>query len=130
MTYKMERPTGRTVGRIPGSADSDSHQGAQGELELAYRTTPRALTAPSKIRRVLSALATGDSYNRFQAARELHDHCLHSTVAEIQSRFGIAVYRETESIPGFEGIPTKCCRYSLTPAMRAKAREILERGLR
>ena len=35
---------------------------------------------PLKWKRVLAALVSGKSFNRFEAERELHDHCLHSTV--------------------------------------------------
>lgn len=127
MTYKIERPAGRTVGRVPGSADSDSNQG---ELELRNNTPTRALTAPSKIRRVLSALADGQSMNRFQAERQLRDHCLNSTISEIQRRLDIRIDRSVEVVSGFEGTPTRCCRYRLSEEMRFKARRILDCGLR
>ncbi len=36
---------------------------------------------PRKWRRVLAALTHGKTFNRFEAERELSDHCLHSTVS-------------------------------------------------
>ncbi len=63
----------------------------------------------SKIGRVTIALMRR-SYNRFEAARELSDWCLHTTVATIQGK-GVTVSRKFETIPGFEGSPTRCCRY-------------------
>ena len=69
---------------------------------------------PHKWQRVLRALLTGRSFNRFEAARELSDHCLHSTIATIQAK-GVPVARRIEKIPGYMGIQTECCRYWLEP---------------
>jgi hypothetical protein len=79
-----------------------------------------------KIRRVLTALASGQSLNRFQAAMQIRDWCLNSTVSEIESRFGVKVSRRFETVPGFQGAPTRCCRYWLEPAQRETAQRVLE----
>lgn len=87
---------------------------------------------PEKWRRVLSAFLDGRSLNRFQAERPvsdggLSDHCLHSTVSTIQGK-GVRISRKFESVPGYQGIKTECCRYWIDPDPEnlARAREILE----
>ena len=69
---------------------------------------------PSKKKRVLQMLCE-KSYNRFEAERELAYHCLHSTVSTIQNQHNIPVARKWETVRGFQGIPTKCCRYWILP---------------
>lgn len=92
----------------------------------AHRQTQADFSKPpTKWRRVLAALLTGRSYNRFEAERELHDHCLHSTVATLQ-RMGVTVHRRYETIPGFMGCATEVCRYWLATESFSKARELLE----
>lgn len=92
-----------------------------GAEELTKSTRKRS-TRPTKIQRVFQALASGRSYNRFEAARELHDTCLHSTVAAIQQRYGVQVFRRYETIRGFQGAPTPVCRYRLVGPELIKAR--------
>lgn len=79
---------------------------------------------PHKWERVLRAFLTGRSFNRFEAERQLADHCLHSTVSTIQEK-GVPIARKTEKVPGYMGIPTDCCRYWLEPAHRAAALKLL-----
>jgi len=72
---------------------------------------------PAKWRRVLNALLTGRSYHRFQAERPveeggLSDHCLHSTVSEIQAK-GVRVSRKLVKVSGYQGISTEVMRYWL-----------------
>ncbi|EHQ52908.1 hypothetical protein ECTPHS_09458 [Ectothiorhodospira sp. PHS-1] len=87
--------------------------------------TPK-LRPTSKKLRVLKALAAGGKYHRFQAEHALNDHCLHSTVAEIQGRYGIEVAREFVKVPGYMGEPTRVCSYWLDDRNRAKARKLLQ----
>jgi hypothetical protein len=82
------------------------------------------MTHSKKWQRVLTALAEGRSFNRFEAERELSDHCLHSTIATIQSK-GVPVARRYDIVPGFRGFPTKCCRYWLDPKDLATAQTLL-----
>lgn len=77
----------------------------------APQAAPQKRT-PRKWQRILSAFLTGRSFNRFEASRELHDTCLNSTVSEIQDR-GVPISRKTESVPGYQNIPTVVCRYWL-----------------
>jgi hypothetical protein len=69
---------------------------------------------PSKKARVLLAL-TQSSYNRFEAERQLHDHCLHTTVSTLPNQHGIEVNRKFESVRGFMGAKAKVCRYWIAP---------------
>ncbi|MBL1320109.1 MAG: hypothetical protein COA63_003480 [Methylophaga sp.] len=69
---------------------------------------------PTKTARVLAALMSGRSFNRFEAERELHDHCLHSTVATLGRKYGITISRQFETVPGYQGMPTSVCRYWIT----------------
>lgn len=79
----------------------------------------------TKLSRVLSALAQGHSYNRFEAAQKLHDHCLHSTAASIQRR-GIHVHREPETVRGYQGAPTRVMRYRILPNDQEKAQKLAD----
>lgn len=81
---------------------------------------------PLKWRRVLSALVSGRSFNRFEAERELHDHCLHTTVSVLQGK-GLTILRRGEVVAGFQGAPTHVCRYWLAPESRERAAELLGR---
>lgn len=78
----------------------------------------------TKWKRVLAALAQGRTLNRFEAERELSDHCLHSTVSTIQ-RKGVLVERRDETVPGYQSIPTRVCRYWLESGEREKAARLL-----
>jgi hypothetical protein len=80
---------------------------------------------PSKKARVLVAL-TERSYNRFEAERQLHDHCLHTTVSTLQNQHRIAVNREFESVRGFMGAKTKVCRYWIAPENVADALKLVK----
>ena len=82
---------------------------------------------PHKWARVLAALLTGRRFHRFEAERELADHCLHSTVATIQGK-GVRVSRRDITIPGFQGIATHVCQYWIDPDPEnvARARALLE----
>ncbi len=72
------------------------------------------MNTPSKKKRVLLALCNR-SYNRFESERELHDHCLHTTVSTLQNDHGIPIERKREKVPGYQGIPISVCRYWIDP---------------
>lgn len=77
----------------------------------------------TKARHVLEFFMTGKSSNRFEAERRLHDHCLHSTVSTLQNSFGIQISRLTETVPGYKGRPTRCCRYWIDEKERQRIKE-------
>lgn len=76
-----------------------------------------------KWRRVLRALFDGRSLNRFEAARELRDWCLNTTISQLEQR-GLTIRRKAETVPGAFG-PVHCCRYWLDQAAHQRARELL-----
>jgi len=79
---------------------------------------------PFKWRRVLGALYDGRSLNRFQAERDLRDHCLNTTIAGLEAR-GIRIDREDERVPGAFGV-VHCKRYKLALGSRERAAALLE----
>jgi len=82
------------------------------------------LKRPQKWERVLRGLLR-KSHNRFSAERELHDHCLNSTVSYLQSR-GAIVSRRWETVPGYEGTPTRVCRYWIAKQYHEHAQKLLK----
>ena len=90
---------------------------------------------PSKLERVLSHLAAGNSLNRFEAEYRVNDHCLHSTMSALKHRFGICYSKRTEVVPGYEDAPTTVARYWLEEPEFCKANATLQqlrqkRGIR
>jgi hypothetical protein len=79
---------------------------------------------PRKWERVLRALLSGQTVNRFEAERGLHDHCLHTTVSNLQAK-GLVINRKMEQVPGYQGVPTDCARYSLDVDSYERARHLL-----
>jgi hypothetical protein len=73
-----------------------------------------SISTPTKKKRVLLALCER-SFNRFEAERLLHDHCLHTTASTLQNQHGIQVERTWEAVPGYMGIKTRVCRYWIAP---------------
>lgn len=103
-----------------GTADTGS--GITGRLEGS--ATEAGTQRPArKWERVLAAFLTGRSFNRFEAARELRDWCLPSTVAELQAR-GIQIARKDETVPGAFG-SVRCCRYWIGVNSVQHARKLL-----
>jgi hypothetical protein len=107
---------------------------AEGVLDAPSTTPKITLTKsknnplPRKWQRVLTAFLDFKSFNRFEAERRLNDHCLHSTVSTLQS-FGVTIFRETETVKGWQGIPTRVCRYWIdrTEANIKRANTLLHR---
>jgi len=89
------------------------------------RNTGNGSATPRKWQRILRALVDGRTLNRFEAARELRDHVLPSTVSELEKR-GLTIHRKDETIAGTFG-PVRCCRYWLAADSRAHALELLTR---
>ena len=87
-------------------------------------TSPHSINRNTKLGRILSAFLEGRRLNRFEAALEFSDWCLNSTVSDLQRR-GLVVARQWETIPGFNGRPTRCCRYWLPESERKNAKALL-----
>lgn len=101
-----------------------------GSTEGSESTRPRKFRSnsnkpPCKIHRVLAAFARGESLNFIEAQQKYHDRSLHSTASEIQNDYQITVSREWETVPGFQGLPTRCRRYRLEPDMIERAKRVL-----
>lgn len=110
-----------------------NEKGASGwEPASAPRSKQDSLnhTPPTaKWKRVLTAFVEGRSLNRFEAERPvaaggLSDHCLHSTVSEIQGK-GVRIERRMEKVHGYQNVPTDCCRYWLAEEDKQKALDLL-----
>lgn len=87
---------------------------------------PHCTRPPEKWRRTLRALIERPSLHRFQAERdpEIRDHCLPSTVSELEGR-GLRIDRRLVTVPGFAGEVARVAEYRLDDANRARAREML-----
>lgn len=79
---------------------------------------------------VLMFFLMGKSANRFEAEVRLHDHCLHSTVSTLQNFYGIKICRLFETVQGFKGKPTRCCRYWMAQEERVRVTEVMANGER
>ena len=72
---------------------------------------PSTQSLETKSSRVFEAFMSGRSLNLFEAQRELHDRCLHSTVAQLQRLRQITIERKRETVSGYQRYPTSVCRY-------------------
>ena len=87
------------------------------------QTKPERSATPRKWQRVLAYLLAGHTLNRFDAARQLRDWCLNTTVSQLEGR-GLRIDRKDETVPGAFG-PVHCCRYWLAPGSYELAAELL-----
>jgi len=76
-----------------------------------------------KLDKMLRLFASGMSFHRFQAER-VGDHCVHSSVADLQKRHGIYFDREFAKVNNRFGSQTAVKRYWLEGDNLAKARKI------
>lgn len=104
--------------------------GAYQRKPAAGKTKHVNINTPKKWVRVLLALSKGKSYNRFEAERQLNDHCLHSTISTLTNDYGISINRKEEKVPGYQGIPTRVKRYSLERSTEnlKRVQELLQRN--
>jgi hypothetical protein len=82
----------------------------------------------TKIERVFIAFINGWSGHRFNAERELHDHCLHSTVSTIEKKYHITIQRKRVTVSGYHGKPTSVKVYWIDRDDRACFLRKLEHG--
>ena len=93
------------------------------DIEQPYRIAKPT----TKIATILLAFTRGVSLNRFDAER-YHDHCLHSTVATLESN-GIQIVRDWEKVPCVNGrAEARVKRYRLETSPRniVAARNLLQ----
>jgi hypothetical protein len=100
-------------------------------LEINMQIEDQTPTARKQIielkwKRVLRALVHRPHLNRFEAetAPEIRDHCLNSTIPEIE-RKGIVVDRRQVKLHGYGGAPVFCAEYSLDDDNRERAKNLL-----
>ena len=68
-----------------------------------------------KIANVLHYLACGETLDRFEAERKVHDHTLNSTISTLANDYGVVFIRERVSVPNWLGLQTECKRYAIDP---------------
>lgn len=73
-----------------------------------------ATARPRKWARVLQAFVDGRTLNRFEAAHDLRDHIIPTTVSQLEQR-GVTILRRNEVLPGAFG-PVHCKRFWLAAA--------------
>jgi len=61
----------------------------------------------TKLSRVFMAMVNGWKGHRFIAEHELNDHCLHTTVSSIESKYHVLINREWITVSGYQGAPTR-----------------------
>ncbi|MEW8351956.1 MAG: hypothetical protein AB2689_00080 [Candidatus Thiodiazotropha taylori] len=104
--------------------NAPEQRGIQGEnCVAAIEGKDSKLSYKTKEGKVAIALMER-SYNRFEAARELHDWCLHTTAATLQGK-GIVVNRIFEKVPGYQGKPVRVCRYWIDISEHPKVNRML-----
>lgn len=97
----------------PGDNRGDENM----KSDASNDTKTTALKEYSQLMRFIA----GASQNRFEAER-LGDHCLHTTVSDLQKRYAIRFCRVREKVPTRFGRPVSVCRYWLDDENREKAR--------
>ena len=75
--------------------------------------------------RMLAMFAASHSLNRFQAERH-GDHCLPTTISDLQKRYGIEFRRQKETVPTRFDRPTRVTRYWLEDEHLERAGQIIK----
>lgn len=86
-------------------------------------------TPTTKISRVLAALASGLSLNKYEAAALLYDHNLKDTIYDIEKHYAIQIQRSRETFEAQMG-KTQAVRYWLTAEQQKKASTFLRKKKR
>ena len=109
----------------PASAAADPGQSRNTQDLPAERSATAPGKQQPKWQRVLRGFIDRGlrGWNRFEAARELRDHVLPTTVSQLELR-GLTLLRREESVPGAFG-EVRCARYWLSPESVALAWQLL-----
>ncbi|MFP5422354.1 MAG: hypothetical protein ACLGID_12925 [Gammaproteobacteria bacterium] len=97
-------------------ATHSEEQGSQSHGQFnSISTDPAELlrTAPSKIARVLVYLRHVGPLNRFEAARNVGDTCLNSTIPALEAHYGLNFEHIPEKAANHWGEPCGVTRYRL-----------------
>jgi hypothetical protein len=109
--------------RRAAAGTADTGQGTTGRPEPS--ATARSPQPRKWVRVLVAFIERGPrGWNRFEAARELRDHVLPTTVSQLERR-GIKIVRRDETVPGAFG-PIRCCRYWLAEDSVPRARDLLQ----
>jgi hypothetical protein len=95
----------------------------RGDIENTQGNANKNLK-PTKQRAMLERFASGERFHRFEAER-VGDHCLPSTVSEIETKYQISFSREWVAVRNRFGTSTRVVRYGLENESLAKARAIV-----
>lgn len=107
---------------------SKDHQPTREEVTLQHHTRSCNRIRPGTKRAdVLRAfLDRGErGLNCFEAANQLHDYVLRSTVSELAREHGLTFTRKWETVPGHNGTKTECVRYWLSACDVEKVRALI-----
>ena len=77
-----------------------------------------------KLNSMLLNFASGKHFNRFDA-EVVGDHCLPSTISDLQKRDGLTFSRKWEKVPNRFGTFTKVMRYWLEGDSLIRARQLM-----
>jgi hypothetical protein len=114
---------GQIESPVSAAAAADPGRGDKTDVPTERSATACAMQPPRKWCRILRALLDGRTLNRFEAARELRDWCLNTTISQLERR-GLTIQRKDEMVPGAYGA-IRCCRYWLARESTARAHELL-----
>ncbi len=79
-------------------------------------------TAPTLLASVLEHLLFTSTLNKYEAARELGDWSLHSTISTLANTYGVTIKRTPEKVPN---ATMPVARYSIPDSARRHARDVL-----
>ena len=79
-------------------------------------------TAPTLLAAVLEHLIFDGSLNKYEAASELRDWSLHSTISTLANTYSVTITRTPEKVPQARQPVT---RYSIAASHRSHARDVL-----
>jgi hypothetical protein len=110
-------------------AEGSHEQKRQPPAEGRTSNTQTEITSMKvgKLSRMLSVFASGMKLNTFQAKEE-GDTCLHSTISDLQVRYGISFTREWEWVENRFGTQTRVLRYWLEGENLEKSKAVIGGG--
>ena len=79
-------------------------------------------TSPTLLASVLAYLIFDGSLNKYEAAKQLGDWSLHSTISDLANKYGLSIKRTPEKVLRARNPVT---RYSITEGHRRHARAVL-----
>ncbi len=90
--------------------------------ELSSLSHGQHNTSPTLLASVLAYLIFDGSLNKYEAAKQLGDWSLHSTISDLANKYGLSIKRTPEKVMCARNPVT---RYSITEGHRRHARAVL-----